>query len=87
MIRWNGVFVSARHGAGHKEQFMSEYWTRVSELSDDFAAKKKAADVYFEEHPKLDGDGERDEYWTLQNAAMTAAIRWQEYCTANKPSR
>jgi len=63
---------------------MSEHWVRVAELSDDFAAKKKAVDEFFKEHPKLDGEGERDKYRTLQNAAMTAAIRWQEYCTANK---
>ena len=81
------VLVSARHWAGYKELFMSDYWVRVSELSDDFAAKKNAADEYLKEHPELDGEDERNEYWTLQNAAMTAAIRWQEYCTANKHSR
>jgi hypothetical protein len=70
-----------------KELYMSDYWVRVSELSDDFAAKKNAADEYWKEHPELNGEGERDEYWNLQNAAMTAAIRWQEYCTANKHLR
>jgi hypothetical protein len=66
---------------------MSEYWVHVAELSDDFAEKKKRADEFFRDHPSLEGEGERDQYWELQNAAMTAAIRWQEYCTANKHLR
>lgn len=66
---------------------MKEYWVRVSELSDDFAAKKDAADAYLKEHPELAEEGEREEYWTLQNAAMTAALRWQEYCSANQHLR
>jgi len=66
---------------------MTEYLVRVAELSDDFAAKKKAADEYFEEHPELAGEGEREEFWNLQNAAMTAAISWQQYCEANKHLR
>ncbi|NQD72949.1 hypothetical protein [Pseudomonas sp. CM27] len=65
---------------------MSEYWDRISELSEDFSAKHKAAKDFLKEHPKLDGEGERKKYWDLQNAACTASVRWQEYCSENKPS-
>jgi hypothetical protein len=47
-------------GPDTRSYFMSDYWVRVSELSDDFAAKKNAADEYWKEHPGLSGQRRPD---------------------------
>ncbi|QZA52637.1 hypothetical protein [Pseudomonas sp. 2hn] len=65
---------------------MTDFWGRVSELAEDFSIKHNAAKDFLSEHPKLSDESERKKYWELQSAARTAAVRWTEYCSINKPS-
>lgn len=62
-----------------------EYMLECRRLSAEFDKKMKAADAYFDTHPDLATAAECNEYWDLQNEALTAGREWSEFCAYERP--
>jgi len=57
----------------------------IERLSAEFQSKIDAVDKQLKDDPDLGAEGAYEKYWELQNAAASAAVEWQQYCSSIKP--